>query len=443
MKEAQNTTDPGGSVANPLGRPVRGGGHGLRGVLVIGGLLVVGVVVFGLNLLVSNKEQSAGKATIAAVAVSSETAAGPKAPSVAVSPAYSALIEQQNADEVRAALAAVPDAAASGSTAVIPPLIGKNYEAQAASTDGFVEGTTYTVGTVTAANTDNYDGTRAQASIGAAAKVKADALKALFADRVLLPQTAARGVTFTNASAASGTSTVAAISGPQRSLPLFDVLAATVDVGANTDYPGQIIVRLGGQFHGMRLIGNLGSQTLNGPVDRVVFRFTQLLDGRNLYDIEGFAVDPKTRIPAIKGDINRHIVHNLVTEGAATFLLGFASGIGQQSFGGSSDGFVGGFNGGLSSRDLVAQQGATALSEQLSQYRFRNATVTLPVGSLVGVVITKLPTQPAVASSTAVGRQGGPQTASTSTSVPVDYAAVDPVTTATTVDGVTVTVGDR
>lgn len=174
-------------------------------------------------------------------------------------------------------------------------------------------------------------------------------------------------------------------------MPLLEVMSAVVEVGANSDYPGEVIVRLTDPaFSDVRLLGTLSSAgNRNGPTDRVQIRFSRMLWRGRYYSATAVAVDPATRIPAIKGQINRHVVNNVLNNAAAFGLLGYAAAAKSQL---SSVGFMPSIDGiirpGFSSGDLIRAQAAETIGRQLESGAYRDNTVTLPLGSPVGVVLT-------------------------------------------------------
>jgi len=176
-------------------------------------------------------------------------------------------------------------------------------------------------------------------------------------------------------------------------IPALTVLTAVVEVGANTDYPAEMIVRLtGGPAAGAKLLGRTQSTGTQGQatVDRVMMRFERMLWRDRWYDVNAIAVDPGTRIPAVEGDVNRHIVHNVIHEAGAAFLVGYASGTrASNPYVGvtvSSDGTVQSYNPYRTS-DLLRATGAETLASSLRDGAYRQPTVTLPAGSAVGIVL--------------------------------------------------------
>lgn len=177
-------------------------------------------------------------------------------------------------------------------------------------------------------------------------------------------------------------------------IPALTVLNAVVEVGANTDYPAELVVRLSsGPAAGARLLGRTQSAGGQGQVsaDRVMMRFDRMLWRNHWYDVTAIAVDPGTRIPAVEGDINRHIVHNVIHEAGAAFLVGYASGsratnpyIGVNV---NPDGSVQSYNP-YRSGDLLRATGAETLASSLRDGTYRRPTVTLAAGSAVGIVLT-------------------------------------------------------
>lgn len=183
---------------------------------------------------------------------------------------------------------------------------------------------------------------------------------------------------------------------PPPKLPLLTVMTAVVEVGANSDYPGAVIARLtGGPLAGAKFLGSVSSGGAGrGGDDRVTMRFDKLLYQDVYYDVRAIAVDAGARIPAIKGDTNYHVVHNVIHEAGAAFLLGYAAAAR------SSSGYIGGITigpegtysqPGFDTANLIRGQAAQTAAGALQQGSYRGPTVTLPAGSAVGVVLLEPP----------------------------------------------------
>ncbi|MEO7326532.1 MAG: hypothetical protein ABIW82_17060 [Dokdonella sp.] len=172
-------------------------------------------------------------------------------------------------------------------------------------------------------------------------------------------------------------------------LPLLAVMHAVVDVGANSDYPSEMVARLtDGPLPGAKFLGRVASSNAgSNGVDRLTLRFSKMLYKNTYYDVEAIAVDAGSRIPAIKGDVNNHVVHNVVYQAGAAFLLGFAAASR------ASNPYVGISLGGTTTfdpynnRQALQTAGAQTIAGTLQQGSFRGPTVTLPAGSAIGVVL--------------------------------------------------------
>ncbi len=373
-----------GDTRPVLGRTVKKDRPGVSGLLIVGLVAAAFVVVAAIGWVRAQRNIETGKATVAAIQTPTNEALDPSSsPSVA----YQELVVAENASQVEAARS-------QPGGVVVPPLVGGTTTAEPsldepapAQPTGYQSPYANVV-----AHDSRGDSVRAEGSRQATdyVRMKSAALQALSSrwgdmeahsrvegvSEVAYPQSAG-GVQASQAEAGA----------PPISLPLVSVLPSVVEVGANTDYPGKVVVKLTGPYSGVKLIGDVQGST-NGPTDRLVLRFSEMFFNGVVYSIEGFAVDSRTSIPAIKGDTNRHVLYNVVTQSAAAFLAGYGSGLSQQRLTVGTDGNDV-FLGGISSSALLRQQGATVASDQLGNMQYRRTTVTLPAGRLVGVVLTE------------------------------------------------------
>lgn len=172
--------------------------------------------------------------------------------------------------------------------------------------------------------------------------------------------------------------------GPE--IPLFIVQTAVMETGANSDYPAPVVMRLtGGPLRGARIVGEFRSSSTQGVSDRVQLRVSRIEVDGVVYQTDGLAVDPATRIPAIEGDINRHLARNILARGSVAFLLGYAGGItsGARTSFSADGGFV---TSSLRTGDLFRAEASREAASAASEIRIRQPTVTVPAGTPVGVV---------------------------------------------------------
>lgn len=159
-----------------------------------------------------------------------------------------------------------------------------------------------------------------------------------------------------------------------------------METGANSDYPAPVVMRLtGGPLRGARIVGEFRASSTQGVSDRVQLRVSRIEVDGVVYQTDGLAVDPGTRIPAIEGDINRHLARNILARGSVAFLLGYAGGItsGARTSFSADGGFV---TSSLRTGDLFRAEASREAASAASEIRIRQPTVTVPAGTPVGVV---------------------------------------------------------
>lgn len=301
------------------------------------------------------------------------------------SPRYRELAEAENAK-------AIEVAEESGGRAVVPQITGDPLPPEPAITFEELPASPQRPAAAPAAVVDRK---QVQAMVAEARRRQA-------AWAELAPPGSVEGAALSSVSASSvaGVAGSAAIPGPP--VPLFVVQSGVIEVGANSDYPAEVIIRLtSGPLAGSRAVGSFRAGGTGGVTDRVQLRVERIEVEGQLFSTDGLAVDPATRIPAIEGDINRHLARNILARGSVAFLLGYAGGISQRGgVGFSADGTViSSFRAGDMFRAEAAREAASAASE----VRIRQPTVTLPAGSPVGVVFLA-PLSGASAQRTEVGQ---------------------------------------
>jgi hypothetical protein len=169
-------------------------------------------------------------------------------------------------------------------------------------------------------------------------------------------------------------------------VPLFVVQSAVMETGANSDYPAPVVMRVtAGPLRGGRAVGEFRTSSTQGVSDRVQLRVTRFEINGVVYTTDGLAVDPGTRIPAIEGDVNRHLARNILARGSVAFLLGYAGGItsGARTSFSADGGFVAST---IRTGDIFRAEAAREAASAASEIRIRQATVTVPAGTPVGLV---------------------------------------------------------
>lgn len=101
------------------------------------------------------------------------------------------------------------------------------------------------------------------------------------------------------------------------------LLYASLQTAIDSDYPGVVLARvLGSDWDGAQLIGSF-----RRVHNRVVLEFNRLslADGRTREGLQAVAIDPQVSLPALKGSVDYHVLHNYILPAAARF----ASSLGQ------------------------------------------------------------------------------------------------------------------
>lgn len=173
---------------------------------------------------------------------------------------------------------------------------------------------------------------------------------------------------------------------PPTQPPLFSVQSAVFVTGANSDYPAPVVLAVtGGPLRGARVLADFRSSSSQGGGDRIQLRVTRVELGGQVFAADGLAVDPSTHIPAIEGDINRHLTRNILARGSVAFLLGYAGGLttGARTSFADDGGFV---TSSVRTGDLFRAEAAREAASAASEIRIRQPTVTIPAGTAVGIV---------------------------------------------------------
>jgi len=183
-------------------------------------------------------------------------------------------------------------------------------------------------------------------------------------------------------------------------LPVGALLRARLEVGVNSDYPTQITARvLDDEARDIVLVGQVVQASSPFARDRVLMSFDRAYRPQapnKAVAITAIAVDPASRIPALKGKTHRHVLENTVFYLGGAFLEAYGSALAQnytqaRTTIGLNDSVV------LSARNLdPARTGAAQALGSLSFGRrsIRPPTIQIPAGTLLGVVILSSGDQP-------------------------------------------------
>ena len=219
---------------------------------------------------------------------------------------------------------------------------------------------------------------------------------------------------------------------PESGLPglkVGDILQAVNRVSLDSDAPGPAMVEVvQGPYKGARVVGSF--QRLN---EHLVLKFSELAakDG-TLYKIEGYAIDPKTDRTAVRTDVDRHMLARWGGLVAASFLEGFGDAVSRSGTSSYSSVYGSGYvvpNYDLRDETWIA---AGKVGERVANVLDRNfnqaPTVTLDSGTLMGVLLLRLPKEEANAARTQriveVGQTGTRQQSGTSARIEEEQATV-------------------
>lgn len=373
----------------------RRGGVASRGIVVFVGVFLVAVLLLVWAFFRSSDSFKVG-AEVASI--SPPTGITANDPENAPNPHYQELILEKNADRIEMAVT-------SGADAVVPPLVGAGEVVPQS-----VVNPAMTVQTAPEPKRQPRTAPLNPEALLAAIEAL-NAQWALDGSTVLVGKPRIEQVTL-NRAGLQGQSDRDA--GPR--VPLMQVQHAVLVVGVNTDYPSDVVAKItDGPLRGARFLGSV--QAANSAVqDRAMLRFRRMVWKEHTYAVDALAVDPGTRIPAIEGDINHHIVHNTLYSVASSYLLGYAAGISQGGVGGlgvvlplnSPDltPVPGPVHTGPGTSALLRGQAASVIGGQLGEMQYRGPTVTIPAGYPIGIVITSQPTTSGGSATTRTARGG-------------------------------------
>jgi hypothetical protein len=425
MGDIADATEPPAVVAPPPSEEVIRGrkakGNPIRTMLLMGAAAVV-LVVVAVSAMVAQKRnaptvQAGQAANVGAV----DSRRGVTA-TEQTTPLYREKLAQENAADIRFA----GDLESGKSAVVVPPMTGSPVpsEPPAAAPVQFSPPTS---------RPTPIDPKEVQRKVAAA--------QALRARWVALPEpgVVSTGVAWDRPAVATTTEGEASALPPPPDVDLFTVYPAVIEVGANSDYPAEVIARFtGGPLRGHKVVGRMDSVGRNNANDHLQLRFTGVQVEGSLYRVDALAVDAGTRIGAVEGDVNHHMLRNIVSRAGVAYLLGYASGITLGGTGGF-DSSTGAYYNSLRTGDMFRSAAATEAADALSEQRVRQPTVTLPAGSPVGIVLLSPLSTPRSTAIPVLDALGTPATATGTSGSAGSPAASTPVRLST---GETVTFTD-
>ncbi len=173
-----------------------------------------------------------------------------------------------------------------------------------------------------------------------------------------------------------------------------DLYYAVTDTAVNSDIPGPVLVTLvQGPVNGAKALG-----TFQRSHSRLILQFNQIImpDGAR-YQIEGYAVDPKTSLTAVQTAADHHYLSRWGGLIAASFLAGYGQAL--QYSGATTTNSTGSVgttttttypNYGAKQAGEIAIGDAANQLQSIAQQNFsRPTTVTLAPGTGIGVLITQ------------------------------------------------------
>ncbi len=173
-----------------------------------------------------------------------------------------------------------------------------------------------------------------------------------------------------------------------------DLYYAVTDTAVNSDIPGPVLVTLvQGPVNGAKALG-----TFQRSHGRLILQFNQIImpDGTR-YQIEGYAVDPKTSLTAVQTAADHHYLSRWGGLIAASFLAGYGQAL--QYSGATTTNSTGSVgttttttypNYGAKQAGEIAIGNAANQLQSIAQQNFaRPTTVTLAPGTGIGVLITQ------------------------------------------------------
>ncbi len=174
--------------------------------------------------------------------------------------------------------------------------------------------------------------------------------------------------------------------------PVGEYLMARLDMGINSDFSNEVtaVILRPDAYRGIRLVGRFDQPDDRFSRSRVALRFTDAYP--NAYGepirVNAVAVEPGSRVPALKGKVNHHVLENVVFHLGGAFVQGYAQGLATTANDLatiSADG--GGSISVQSSLDPAVMGAARAAQALVSPRGIRPATVQIPAGTTIGVIV--------------------------------------------------------
>jgi intracellular multiplication protein IcmE len=199
--------------------------------------------------------------------------------------------------------------------------------------------------------------------------------------------------TTTPAAASNGSATSVLNPGQPPQKPLVQagtIVYAQVITQANSDVPGPVLAEVAsGPLLGGRAIGQFSVAQRE-----LVLQFNRIIKDGIEYQVEAFALDPATTLPAVVTDIDRHYFSRIVLPAAARFIEGYADAATQRdtSVVVTNGAVVTNSNNNLDTKQELlngANEGAQQLSSVLQQdFGNRPVTIKVAAGTRIGLLFT-------------------------------------------------------
>ena len=193
---------------------------------------------------------------------------------------------------------------------------------------------------------------------------------------------------------------------PQKPLVMAGTIAyAQIITQANSDVPGPVLAEVAsGPLTGGRAIG-----TFSATQRELVLQFNRIIKDGIEYQVQAYAIDPATTLPAVVTDIDRHYFSRIVLPAAARFIQGYADAATQRdtSVVVTNGAVVTNSNNDLDTKQELLEgvnQGAQQFSSVLQQdFGNRPITIKVAAGTRIGLLYTQNVYDPSV------GTQDGQQ----------------------------------
>ena len=170
-------------------------------------------------------------------------------------------------------------------------------------------------------------------------------------------------------------------------IPSGEILYGITTTASNSDQPGTPVTAqiVSGQYRGAKFIGAFQRQE-----EKIIVKFTKCIFNGQEYGVNGFAVDPKTALPAVASSVDTHFLSRWGGLVASAFLEGFGRAISQ---GGTTTTTAYGTTSTMPKLDLDQQLWAAGgvVGQKAGQRFERNfdtpPTVTIKSGMEIGILI--------------------------------------------------------